>query len=194
MQPFASTSAVRRSIALTRVARPHLHSNDSTYSYTDLVVSYQRLLPASEDIGRPAASQQYLSDPAVYGNPRIMAKQIQHTLGQVVSTGKAAVEEVASALDPQQHSHKNNSSSNTHHHSHRPKPLNLKAISKQAARLGQAIAHDVHAATQVCAPASYCCCHWLRSANPSVSPCWGLIIQFSQEHCLCLVDTVRICM
>jgi hypothetical protein len=177
MQPFASpNSAVRRPLALTRVARPHLHSNNNTWSFPDLVVSYERVISASEattSCNKPASQQQqqYLSDPAVYSNPRIMAKQIQHTLGQVVSAGKAAVEEVASALDPQHHSKHNNSSSsssNTHHHSHRPKPRPLKAISKQAARLGQAIAHDVHAATQVCAPvpAYHCCRHCLRSANP----------------------------
>lgn len=146
-QPFASNS-VRRPVAIPRVARPHHHHHHhyhtSSFSYTDLVVSYERVITDSKDTNSAAASQQYLSDPAVHGNPKIMARQIQHTLGQVVSAGRHAVEEVAAALDPKQRS---DSSSNTA--KSRPKPL--KAVGKQAARLGQAIAHDVHAATQVSA-------------------------------------------
>lgn len=197
-----------------------------SYTYAELVQSYERIEAAiasakqnsndststgptslSSSTGSPTSSSSstsankplYISDPAVYTNPKIMAKQIQDTLGQVVSAGKLAVDEIITALDPRQHQQQQQSGdiasltdqqrgrqASLHSHPlsdispegpveqlppHKPKPQPLKAVGKQAARLTQAIAEDVHDATQVAAPCLQQAAHHVTATNNFSNSC-----------------------
>jgi hypothetical protein len=152
-----SRSSTVRAVA---VARPHRQA----FSYADLLQSYQRAeaeIAAANTAGGHTNTElhsrkdqpTYISDPAVYTNPKLMAKQIQSTFEQVVSAGKAAIDEVRTAVDPQQRAHTvvvgDKVVVREATVEPKPHPEPLKAVAEQAVRLTTAIAEDVHNATQV---------------------------------------------
>lgn len=157
----ARATAVSRSstVRAVVVARPHRQ----TFSYADLIQSYQRAeveiaaANSSNTAGYNSSSRKdqpmYISDPAVYTNPKLMAKQIQNTFGQVITAGKAAIDEVRIAIDPQQRPHAvvvgDRVVVREATVQPKPHPEPLKAVAEQAVRLTQAVAEDVHNATQV---------------------------------------------
>jgi hypothetical protein len=139
-------------------------------SYVDIIQAHERSLSEARTscISTQAAGStnsksqptQYLSDPAVYLNRDSMLHQVKSTFQQVATVSKQAAREVAAAFNPEQarssSQHLLGIPSNATHHpaavaqAHQPQPL--QTLSRQAARLTQAVSEDIHSATQVRGP------------------------------------------